>query len=286
MKHILWPTFSNLPIIIFRIGFYFANIFIFIWPVFLIFASKKILKKVSSPKNLLATAGIFIVFLTAAILVKNYFPGNAATILPIKKTFAPNYSYFLAIIPYPIIRTIWLVNAVLALAVMSLSFVLAAGSFFRFARKIKDWQSTVYFLIFSFILMFIWILILPFVWAEYSVALLPFVLIGLALISRKLPINRQIAPVVIFFLIIPSFLNAKITHEVLGNIWNKAEKLVQSGVSPAVIDTGEYAWYPWWYYEETFVTALARAGGDKNKLEKLQTWDFPKTEDYKYKLNF
>lgn len=282
-RHILWPSLSNAPTLIFRVGFYTLIIAAIYWPLSFIWLSRKNIKAVIKPKILFYSLVIVICLISVGVILRNIVTYSTTIVSPTQNAFAGNYSYFLSLVPYRLIRIIWVTNLFISLFLISFLLVLFHRRFKKvWLIRLIGIKSTSSFLIYAFLLVLAWILVLPFHWAEYTIPLLPFVIVGFASVPKK--VNKTVASAVIVFLIYVSFLNAKITHTILGINWQKAEKLVQTGVSPAEINTGEYAWYPWWYYEETFASALSKVGGDKSKLTRLQTWEFPNEKNYKYRL--
>lgn len=84
-----------------------------------------------------------------------------------------------------------------------------------------------------------------------------------------------------------STINAKFTHTILGEVWHEAEILVKRGVNPKKIDIGQFAWYPWWGYEEALSQELKEVGGEKNKLPlKLILHDFEDKPPVEYTIRF
>jgi len=126
----------------------------------------------------------------------------------------------------------------------------------------------------NFLLIFLTTLVLQFNWAEYTLAFLPFVIIEIALISKKIELNRFSYPIS-FGMLILSFLNTKMTHTQAGIRWQWAQELVRGGLKPSDIEIGQFAWYPWWYYEEVLDKELKTVNFDKAKLpERLLGEDF------------
>lgn len=174
----------------------------------------------------------------------------------------------------------FLVIFILALSIFSLGFG------FRFKRAY--WSLDYYKLLIpiGFILVFAFVLISPFSFPEYAVSFIPFVIMTLAIISRSFGFNKVRVVAAIIFMLVISFINAKSLHTVMGSVWETSEKLVAKGVSPAIIETFEFAWYPWWFYEEKYAEKIKEFGGDKYKFERLRPWEEPKPQERIYTVQY
>jgi hypothetical protein len=129
--------------------------------------------------------------------------------------------------------------------------------------------------------------LLPTRWAEYSITYIPFFIIIMAWFSRIISLDKGRAVVIIFVLVLYSLVNTKTTHFINGNIWQTGEQLVAEGVNPALVGTGQFAWYPWWKYEQLFREKpyqIKNQPFDPN--QSFTFWGFPSRAELKYRIIF
>ncbi len=176
----------------------------------------------------------------------------------------------------------WLFLVTLAILV---ALVVSAGFFVRI-RKFDLKRSIELFLFINFISIFLITITLPYVWFEYVISFVPFVFIGLALFAKKFGLNKFLSVLAVLFVLFISFINTKIFHTTNGVVWVTAEKLVKTGIQPKNVQIYEFAWYPWWYYEDTFRATLSKYDENKFQVLKLKTWEDPKLSDLNYTVQF
>ena len=162
----------------------------------------------------------------------------------------------------------WYVYLILQLAYLG---IIAKLTFLKFKARPHVSSSSLFLGIF-FILQFGITLIYYYAWAEYVVTMLPFILLGLAHVTRSWQVNKRFAVLSILLMVFISVNLTKYRYTYIGIFYEYATKLVEQGVEPVYFDFPDESWLPWWYYEKTLPVAIAEAGGDKYKIKNRGTW--------------
>ncbi len=133
----------------------------------------------------------------------------------------------------------------------------ALVSFFKIKPNIK--KPELAFMIFSFLIIFLILTIyMYFYWHQYIISIVPFFVIGLALISKKWKVNKFRMFAVCTFLLLFSVTVTKNRYEVAGIKWEMYDKLVQTGIEPKNMGGEDESWIPWWYFESSLKEAVVK----------------------------
>lgn len=145
---------------------------------------------------------------------------------------------------------------------------------YSFLFKIKPRFSprTNIFIIFVALVLFfhflVTILLAYGMWHEYIIPFIPLAIILLAYFFKNTKINLKVSIILLFLLL---FLSIEVTRNRIqeqGTRWELATRLVQEGINPYNVSEPNWAWRPYWFWEECFTKAIATAGGDKFKVGK------------------
>ena len=113
---------------------------------------------------------------------------------------------------------------------------------------------------------------------RYVMTLLPFFLIYLAVLSKKLKISGLIAIPILIFVLTDSLQMTKVRYDTNALAQQKALELVNRGISiDRVLPNLEHTWSLWYTIEDKYNLELQKAGGDKLKVKYPLT---PGNQDY------
>ena len=113
---------------------------------------------------------------------------------------------------------------------------------------------------------------------KYVLSLLPFFLIYLCFLSKKLKVSAIIAVPILLFVLIDSLQMTKLRYDTNALAQQKSLKIVDKGVNiERVLPNLEYTWSLWYTIEARYAQELEKAGGDKLKVTYPVT---PADQDY------
>jgi len=105
-------------------------------------------------------------------------------------------------------------------------------------------------------------------WDIYIIPFLPLSMIWVASSTKKFTLNLKLSLIIVLILLLDSVQMTKLRYDEAGLIWEKAMKLVNSGVSPAEVDANNnFGWYYWFYYEKLTSDSIKSNGGNKKNLD-------------------
>lgn len=183
-------------------------------------------------------------------------------------------------------------NTLVILFVLGLVLFLLALflSFFKInlRPKIKNLEHGFIFLNFVFIFSIL-VFYMYFYWHQYIISIIPYFIIGIAVISRRWKVNSFRMFLVCILLIIFSVGLTKNRYENQGIRWELANRLVmEKGVKPIDIGPPDESWLPWWYFQDTF-KLLTKTEFEGNKYNivpaRWATWRIIKpdpNQSYRY----
>lgn len=290
MEHVFWPTKilsmgvgEYVLAIVGRFGYYVSIIGAPLLPLFLLVLPGFLREGTISKKRFLIPWIIASIVVFLSFFGPLYLDDFAINIkeVPVPETpfFFTTFANVFRLFPHDLYRQIWTIFVVFSVPFVTGMIVMLAVSL---RSKPSTWKT---FLLVSFFLLFVWTLVLPTVWPEYTLSLMPFILLGILVLMKNLSLSREMATFTVLTMLFFSFLNAKVTHSVKGLLWQSSEGLVASGADPKDIKVDMFSWYPWWEYEKTFDQDLSSVGWNMRRLARLRSWRFP-IEDPKYVVDF
>src|SRR3990167_2012205 len=113
---------------------------------------------------------------------------------------------------------------------------------------------------------------------KYVMSLLPFFLIYICLLSKKLKISGLVAIPVLLFVLIDSLQMTKLRYDTNALAQQKGLEIVGRGIDiDRVLPNLEYTWSLWYTVEDKYAQELKKAGGDKLTVTYPVT---PANQDY------
>ena len=104
-------------------------------------------------------------------------------------------------------------------------------------------------------------------WDMYIIPFLPLSMIWIASSTKKFSLNTKFSLIIVLILLFDSVQMTKLRYSESALIWEKAMKLVDSGVSPSEIDpSNNFGWYYWFYYEKLASDSIKFNKGNKENL--------------------
>ena len=147
------------------------------------------------------------------------------------------------------------------------SFVFVSMETLMNFKSFKITKSSL-FLIISFVLVLAATAITPVNHKKYVLPLLPFFLIYIAYLSRRLRLSGLIAIPILLLVLVDSLQMAKLRYDTNALAQKKAMILVNNGISiDNVLPNLEYTWSLWYTIDDKYAQALKKAGGDKLKVK-------------------
>lgn len=127
-----------------------------------------------------------------------------------------------------------------------------------------------------------------YMWEEYFFALLPYFLIAIAILTKKMKTNLTKGAVALLILLTFSVSEAKINYDINGLQWEEANKIMKAeNVDPRDVSFAPWAWIPFYFFEESYNKRVIEANGDRSKVNQPHTWwDDPEYKYRKQKLGF
>ncbi len=165
----------------------------------------------------------------------------------------------------------WVFLSLIGMAIITLLYLVTRFSLRKKTSLNLIYELLVYLALLHFIFM-TFVYLQP--WPEYVVSIVPFILIWLAK-QKFIVTKRKITVVLLLLLLIyTSLIPIKERYENTGILWEIGTRLVEKGISPLKVRfiQKEWAWIPWWYYEDTFQEAVKNAGGNKYLLKGKSTF--------------
>lgn len=110
-------------------------------------------------------------------------------------------------------------------------------------------------------------------WAQYTISIIPFFIITLAIFTKNFSLNKPgiiAALAIMFYISLPAAKNRYQDH---GIRWQLLNELIETGVKPIDTYYPDESWLQWWYYKDTFY-ALASDRGTKYSIKpgEWATW--------------
>lgn len=110
-------------------------------------------------------------------------------------------------------------------------------------------------------------------WEEYIISIIPMVVIIIAYSLKNIPIHKMKAVIIVFLYFFLSLTITNKNYQTMGKSWELAYELVESGIKPKNIDTNNWAWMPYWYFDSSLENAIKNIGGNKYDLgNKISHW--------------
>ncbi|MCX6706202.1 MAG: hypothetical protein NTV24_03830, partial [Candidatus Woesebacteria bacterium] len=127
-----------------------------------------------------------------------------------------------------------------------------------------------------------------FAWEEYLIPFIPIVILWLANYFMDSKMNKLLVVVILSSMIIFTLSNVKTDYDQNGIRWEAAEAIINRGlVKPNEVGIINWAWVPYFYYEDSFAKRLKEVGGDKKLITQIHTWWNDDAYNYKVeKLSF
>lgn len=190
-----------------------------------------------------------------------------------------------------VFKETWLFFIVITTILFSSIYVIT----YKNLRRISQEYYPMLLLILVFIFQLIFILIFAaFFWHQYILQVINLIILGLAYYFRKTQIRLAVACCVIITLLAFSIVVTRNRYQPQGIRWELANKLVEQGVNAYNVAEPQWAWRPYWFFEESFAKVLKQHNGDKLKAAKsgIGAWykgtptgdlyDFISIPDYQY----
>lgn len=127
-----------------------------------------------------------------------------------------------------------------------------------------------------------------FLWQEYIFTLAPYLIIAILLILQSFRVNKLIALILLPTLIITFVAFTKLDYDINGLLWENSEDLVNAEIVDArEVGIVNWAWIPYFFYEESYEKRLSEVGGDKKLITQVHTWwDLPEYNYREQRLSF
>lgn len=123
---------------------------------------------------------------------------------------------------------------------------------------------------------FITIIMAYWYWDEYLIPFVPLLLILIAFFTKNLIIDKKRAFIALTLLFLFSIGITRNRIQEEGVRWELATNLVRSGIPAYEIIDPNWAWRPYWYFENNFAKEIASLQGDKYQLSKDKWVSVPK----------
>ena len=168
-----------------------------------------------------------------------------------------------------VFRTSWLV-IFLPLFILTMSIFLSIN--YKLKRKIShpgSWLVTSTFVIHVAMM----IILGYFHWAQYTISIIPFFIITLAISTKNLSLSKPGVIVALLMMVYISLPAAKNRYQDHGIRWQLLNELIDTGVQPINTYYPDESWLQYWYYKETFYE-LANERGTKYSIRpgEWATW--------------
>ncbi|OGC57518.1 hypothetical protein A3D81_01025 [Candidatus Curtissbacteria bacterium RIFCSPHIGHO2_02_FULL_40_17] len=156
---------------------------------------------------------------------------------------------------------IWKYIVLISLPILSCTIYLQ----YKNVIKLNNYQR---FISLSFVFLAIPTVIHVAKWDIYIIPFLPLSMLWIASSTKKFTLNLKLSLVVVLILLLDSVQMTKLRYNESALIWEKAMKLVDSGISPAEIDpSNNFGWYYWFYYEKLASDSIKSNDGNKDKSD-------------------
>lgn len=160
------------------------------------------------------------------------------------------------------IQNSWFFGLMVSMLVWILILILFTRKFIHF--DFSQEHTGKIFLAFAFFIQLGLTLFTYYNWGQYIIPFLPFLFITIVLFTKNLSINKKLAVAVLVINLFFTLQVAKFRHDEKGMMWEQGLQLVEQGIDPLLINVGEFAWRPWFVYEETLEKEIQKVGGKEN----------------------